>query len=282
MEGILNERKAAARMVFDETGVVSALDGRTSTPTDTQDIGYKLNKLEKLHKKELSKWCEICSLEKYIEVQRVPRGLRIHVVPTYENTNPLLLKDWAGLMAETCRTMILMLIKYAKIDLVETQKEIEEVRKDLDEHPGTDKVRIITFLENMKTKLNKLEDEIKERKRRKFLRDKVDYEQGRILTFNRRFDMVRQNTSLKPMEPLQELATIDSSEVSTDSESEKESNIGATRTVPSVMDEYRLIHQDHFHVARSRGRSRGRGGRGKTRGRGGARGAKDNKTRDGQ
>ena len=112
------------------------------------------------------------------------------------------------------------------------------------------------------------------------MRDKEDSERGRILTFNKRFDSARQNITQKPAEQLQESLVIESSDISTDSENEGEPVVGAVGGTPTVIDEYRLIHQDHFHVARSRGRSRGRGGRGgrgRSRGRGGTKETKDSK-----
>ena len=179
-------------------------------------------------------------MEKYLEVKRVLRGLRIHVIPNYDNTNPSLLQDWAGLMADTCHKMIEMLVKYATEDLLQTKKEIEELQEKFNNYKGVEKERITEVYKIMTVRLDKLEKEIKERKRRKFLRDKLDYEMGRVLTFNRKFDAARYNSKKVEIQQYQERLVEDmSSDISSDSDVDStgmNTRSGVTMTVP---DEYR-------------------------------------------
>ena len=58
-----------------------------------------------------------------------------------------------------------------------------------------------------------METEIKERKRPKFLHDKTDYEKGGILTYNRRFDAIRQDANKWEAQKQQESILVESSAV---------------------------------------------------------------------
>lgn len=42
---------------------------------------------------EITKWWEHYSLNKYADVGRVPRGLRIMLAPSFDKPNPLMLKE---------------------------------------------------------------------------------------------------------------------------------------------------------------------------------------------
>ena len=88
-------RQAAADALFDEIQAVSDVTA-TSSNDIVSGITWKNNcwKLEKLKEKELRKWWEATSLQKYVDVGRIPRGLRIFTVPSYENPDPLMLKLW--------------------------------------------------------------------------------------------------------------------------------------------------------------------------------------------
>ena len=68
--------------------------------------------LDKLMEREVSKWWEITTLEQYMECKRVPSGLRIFTVPTYDKQNPLLLKAWTANSEQCSLGMMQILIKF--------------------------------------------------------------------------------------------------------------------------------------------------------------------------
>mgnify|MGYP002805180685 CR=1 FL=1 len=64
---------------------MEGVDNQINTNTTAISWKQKCSKLERLMEKEVSKWWELTTLTCYIEVNRVPRGLRIFTIPTYEN-----------------------------------------------------------------------------------------------------------------------------------------------------------------------------------------------------
>ncbi|KAJ1177178.1 hypothetical protein NDU88_002440 [Pleurodeles waltl] len=144
------------------------------------------DKMEKLHRKELSKWWEVESLQRYIEVGRVPRGLRIYTIPTYEDPDPEMLEEWAENSKQSSLNMMRILTKYAIKDRSKILEEMEKVRLEL--------LSLVTqetfdeFMKNLEKKLCKLEEEITGKKQRKYIRDFKDYQASRILTFQRKYD----------------------------------------------------------------------------------------------
>lgn len=71
----------------------------------------QFGKLKHLYECEIRKWWEATSLQNYIEVQRIPRGLRIYTIPAYENPDPKLLDEWAAYTTEMSVGMLKILFK---------------------------------------------------------------------------------------------------------------------------------------------------------------------------
>ncbi|KAJ1177650.1 hypothetical protein NDU88_002902 [Pleurodeles waltl] len=235
-------------------------------------------KMEKLHRRELSKWWEVESLQRYIEVERVPRGLRIYTVPTYEDPDPEMLEEWAENSKQSSLNMMRILTKYAMKDRSRTLEEMEKVRLEI--------LALITqetfdeYMKYLEKKLCKFEEEITAKKQRKFIRDFKDYQAGRILTFQRKYDHMYN-------EEATELNSRDSEQISQPIEEQEESDIsdgnlsdvsdtalaGAPASDKEVdrlnfLKQFRLLNQGRMdqHKGAHPQRGRGRGVRGRGRG----------------
>ncbi|KAJ1191724.1 hypothetical protein NDU88_001040 [Pleurodeles waltl] len=154
------------------------------------DIYITFKELEGFKKKELNKWWECESLNKYLEVDRVPRGLRIFIMPTYDDPNPDLLKEWAAHNAASSAGMMKILINHAQIERETIIEKIYNITKQIEAFP--DKKLVESLNNAMEERLAKIEEEIILKKSRKFHRDTFDYETGQIYTFARKFDYWRQ------------------------------------------------------------------------------------------
>lgn len=87
---VCRSREVAADMLFSNLPKVGNLsEANTNNAGELQDMNIKglLKALEKNMRMELTKWWEHKSLTKYIEVNRIPRGLRILLAPSYETRN---------------------------------------------------------------------------------------------------------------------------------------------------------------------------------------------------
>ena len=106
LEDVDTHRKEKARAIYMDAASNSADLGASSSVqggTNVTNWRYKCQLLEKLMFKEVSKWWEMTTLSQYVKVNRVPRGLCIFTIPTYETPYPGLLEEWAEYMANTSR-----------------------------------------------------------------------------------------------------------------------------------------------------------------------------------
>ena len=267
-------RQAVADKLFEDAQMlITAIDGELTKTVAGSTWKNQCWKLEKLKEKELRKWWEATSLQKYMDVARIPRGLRIFTVPTYENPDPLMLKAWREHTHKSSLGMLEILTKFAWSDRDKLLKEIAEIEEILKGN-NIDKTQIAEFLTQMDSRLQKIEEDIKQRKARKFRRDRDDYMSGRILTFAKRFTVPRIELSRAQNQrdiPLEE-STVYETEPSSEGETSEE-DISSSRDLPSgsnlekidFLDEHRLLQQAN----RNRGRGRGKGRDGKTGTRGG-------------
>lgn len=180
-----------ARSLFDEkVGDMIGVPAGSSTTEggETRSLKQDLFRLEKLCRKEINRSWKVIYLDNYIEVGRVPRGLRIRITLTYQNPSPKLLEEWPTLMAATCKQMLGLPSKYVAIELQQVAEEICTLREALSKHGS--KEEIANFLKNMDGRLTKYEDSIKSKK---LIRDRNDYAQGWILTFDRKYDLARKD-----------------------------------------------------------------------------------------
>ncbi|KAJ1106623.1 hypothetical protein NDU88_004024 [Pleurodeles waltl] len=136
----------------------------------------KFIKLEKLRKNEMSRWWDAITLKQYKKLNRIPRGLRSHIFPTYDDLDIDLLMKWEEELKSNSMKLMDILIENAERKVAKLQSEIEELEKeikDLNLKEATEKNFAI-----LNDIISKFQDEIKQRKARKFKRDELDYING--------------------------------------------------------------------------------------------------------
>ncbi|KAJ1180798.1 hypothetical protein NDU88_006014 [Pleurodeles waltl] len=82
--------------------------------------------------------------------------------------------------------MMRILTKYAAKDRNRILEDIEKTQLKL--LTITTQESVDEFMKGLEKKLMKLEEDITNKKQRKFIRDFKDYQSGRILTFHRKYD----------------------------------------------------------------------------------------------
>lgn len=99
----LRSRDLAASEMFDDSpsGESSINVQSNATQSGNPNVRDLFKRLEKLMKAEQSKWWEHKSLSRYLEVGRIPRGLRIMLAPSYENPDTNMLAEWADCNLES-------------------------------------------------------------------------------------------------------------------------------------------------------------------------------------
>ncbi|KAJ1122644.1 hypothetical protein NDU88_001129 [Pleurodeles waltl] len=174
--------------------------------------------------------------------------------------------------------MLKILIKYAR-------KEVETLAARIDTNMQTLKEKCTPEVYEQETsrlneRLTKLEEETMAKKQLKFQRDEADYEQGRNLTFGRRFDHLRGSSMLQGVrqQPARQqsittggaqASTVGSEMQSSESDTGESdvSNQSEVEWVKSnILKEFDLMAQGRLNIQRGRGaqgyRGQGRGARG--------------------
>ncbi|XP_078522701.1 uncharacterized protein LOC144791801 [Lissotriton helveticus] len=198
-----NQRRyeAASRIFTDldspETSNPSENVNQRNTGPNKQSLW---NTLWKLLVTEQSKWWE-ATTQKYIEVNRIPRGLRIYTTPTFADPDPDMVEEWAGNSHECSMRMLKILVKDANKRCEKLAEEIEAITNQL-KSLYEDEKDFESEMAKFDTKLEKLEKEIRDKKESKFLRDRNDYEQGQVLTFAKRYDHLRTTITTREITPL--------------------------------------------------------------------------------
>ncbi|KAJ1158847.1 hypothetical protein NDU88_011520 [Pleurodeles waltl] len=186
--GIMAERRRlweqAAAELFDNSKTSNGPPGVQMHTTSSL-----INQLEKARISELKMWWERTSLTKYIESGRVPRGLRILILPTLGDMDPDLLEEWRMQTADCSTKLMGTLLTQAKRRMDEQITKIEQLTKDLEKIVNLQEVS--NQLAKMEERIKNKEEEIKLCKAHMLNKDKLDYEHGRIHTFARKYDIAR-------------------------------------------------------------------------------------------
>ncbi|KAJ1164275.1 hypothetical protein NDU88_004720 [Pleurodeles waltl] len=200
--------------------VFSTSDTGTPTPNPV-NTNYALAKstflaLEKSLKKETAKWWEVASLKKYLENDRIPRGLRILIFPPTDTTSRESLQKWEDKLKTASVNMIQQLIDISQEQYEKHKLEVDHLTQRIEEaNWGDITTKNFAILNNI---IDNYESDIIQRKNRKFRRDVRDYQQGRVYTFSKKYDHVSDTNS--PSEPQSCPDTIPSSEIESSDESE--------------------------------------------------------------
>ncbi|KAJ1163502.1 hypothetical protein NDU88_003960 [Pleurodeles waltl] len=235
IQDMYENRKARAELVFlkSNTSETTPLSGDKTE--GRADIYGTFNELEKVKKKELNKWWECKSLNRYLEAEIIPRGLRIFIMPTYEDPHPDLLKEWAAHNALSSAGMMKILVKYAQIERDKAIEKIEDLEKTIDGF--TDKKLADSLKTAMEERLAKIEEEITQKKACKFNRDTTDYQTGQIYTFAKKFDYWRRLKGNERSSGGMDIESRKSTDISESSDTDFE-DTGRLKTHTSLQDEF--------------------------------------------
>lgn len=156
------------------------------------DVKSQLRKWEKLSKKINKSW-ELITLKKYLEVQRVPRGLRIMLMPNHQDVTNELLQEWGDFLLKSSLGLLEILVRHIEISLNKVKEELLDLEKELSLLKlSTESAKYKNELEGY---IEKHEEIVRQRKQTKFARDAGDYAEGRIFTFARKYDSFTEDTS---------------------------------------------------------------------------------------
>ncbi|XP_069610906.1 oocyte zinc finger protein XlCOF8.4-like [Ranitomeya imitator] len=147
---------------------------------NTKTLEYKLFSIAE---REVNLFWTNNSLKSYADCGRVPRGLRVVKEMSQFKDNESFVKEWEQILLRCSQDLLQLVLKQniANYELVQTElhKTKEELKARLSEPQWANMDK------KLDTKLITLQNDIKQKKRDKFIRDKNDFETGKIFTWNK-------------------------------------------------------------------------------------------------
>lgn len=174
MESFLSKRPDLESFIAQAAHVFST----ENLPLQQVDANSAFRNLQKTYNQYIKSWWEITSLETYIQQKIAYRGLRINLNPNSHTDNTEFIQGWQQILTESSLKLLDYLLvwerKHFQIINAQLEKEINEIQVF---RPTTD---FINFEARLQQQVESFQAEIRERKHRKFVRDKRDFDTNQV------------------------------------------------------------------------------------------------------
>ncbi|XP_069620483.1 uncharacterized protein [Ranitomeya imitator] len=128
-------------------------------------------------------WWSKAFLENYIQHNLIPRGLHIHVTPSFPVGDEVFIKDWEEVCNSASKKLMELLVKYNSTNLMETDRSLDEVYIKAKACLTTEQIGTLDG------QLEKLMDqwikEIRTNQTSKLHRDQRDFASGKVYKWRR-------------------------------------------------------------------------------------------------
>ncbi|OCT56178.1 hypothetical protein XELAEV_18000702mg [Xenopus laevis] len=161
----------------------TVLNNENLDEEDDDTIPEIFKNLEKYMSQELLLCWDIVTLEKYVALNRIPRGLRIRKFPTFARDDEMFVNKWNDTLSRS------LIINHKKQELIVTRENINESQLLLS---SLEKLPDLGDLDRkLKEHLSSLEQTVSSRKKRKLNRDRIDYENNMVYIWKRPKSILR-------------------------------------------------------------------------------------------
>ncbi|OCT60421.1 hypothetical protein XELAEV_18046443mg [Xenopus laevis] len=133
-------RLTKARAIFDDVTNPETVEGvsvnekEKQTDTNMQTL---FKQLQKVSIKETKLWWEITTLQNYIKVKRVPRGLRIKKFPAFEVQDKDVMTEWYEALTDCSLKLMGILVTKYQTEQVRLEVEISQLETTLSAYKDT-------------------------------------------------------------------------------------------------------------------------------------------------
>ncbi|XP_056384004.1 regulator of nonsense transcripts 3B-like isoform X2 [Hyla sarda] len=131
-----------------------------------------------LAEKETRLFWTVNSLRSYVDCERVPRGLRAYKEPSQFSDDPEFVHTWKNIHQEYCMQMLRAVIDRNEQEYTKVTEELLKTKTEL--RTRLDEEKFHTFSKKMERKIVALQSIIKDQKKDKFIRDRLDYESEKV------------------------------------------------------------------------------------------------------
>ncbi|OCT82309.1 hypothetical protein XELAEV_18024830mg [Xenopus laevis] len=150
---------------------------------NTKDCKQNFRELENSQRKSVAYDLDLRTLSEYVKINRIPRGLRVHLRPTLFAEDKDFCQRWEAIINKCSLDLMLATMKCLQKELPAIKQQIAtqelEIRNSFPPDivsEGTDKLA---------DHVRKFRSEVEVRKRSKFQRDAGDYSTGNVYRWNR-------------------------------------------------------------------------------------------------
>lgn len=162
---------------YDKIILKESLFGDGSIPTVATEVEKKT--LKDLLDRETRLFLHAVTLSDYLRQKRIPRGLRIQKAPTIGQNSPSFRQRWCDIMNKCSFDLMVLVVQETTEQLTDVRGKIKETREKM-EKDFIDKAALRELVSECERYKEKLENDIKDYKRKKFRRDIEDYEKNKI------------------------------------------------------------------------------------------------------
>ncbi|XP_053561237.1 component of gems protein 1-like [Bombina bombina] len=155
------------------------MESDPNTVTPMKDLFHTL---EDEILKEHRHWWDLTTLEKYLEIKQIPRGLRVLKHCSFKEDTELLEK-WYKILDDCAFDLIKILIEHRRLLSDKCSENIDKIQADLIkylENPDYERL-----LKRMYERTDKFQEDLVLSKNKKLERDNNDYLKNQVYTYNR-------------------------------------------------------------------------------------------------
>lgn len=174
--------------------VFQAGSGGNSSPADN-DWRALLTGYQQEQIKLTKSWWTVSTYDKYIENNIIPRGLRIKILPTFETHDENFKAKWEDVLHKCSMQLLKLACEHEKGLVSELTSKINDIERRLSEFSHNE--LYITRMSRINSEIDRVAQEIIDRKRQKYIRDTTDYTIGTIYKWGK--GGVSRNTSNSEM-----------------------------------------------------------------------------------
>lgn len=158
----------------------SAFSGNFEPDGKVVEIKQAFKKYEDLLSRESRTWWDLKALEKYLENNMIPRGLRLEKNPTTTYDGDFV-KEWQEILSQASLKLIKLIIRHEKIKIDDLGKQILDTKMELEQYKLDRDYQ--SLMDRTASTIEKLEQDLIKLKRNKYERDLVDYQNDMVYSW---------------------------------------------------------------------------------------------------
>lgn len=157
---------------------IDEIFSREVPPEPANDLFHVFRKLGHLFEKKVKVWWDITTFEQYISAKLTPRRLRWDVPANDGLFDDDSVKEWGDFFMRKGVELMELLLRRKQRKMKSLESQIQDLQVHLEPHKDSEE--FLRLSGELKQKLAKWDSETQAKKKKKFLRDLKDYNEGVI------------------------------------------------------------------------------------------------------